>query len=228
MRQVVTLALIVATISGCGVSQAKYTAKESEAAKYKQHMEGEAGKVIALEQENATLKGQVTNLTAALSESRSKAQATGAQKAQLEATTAQLMGQQSKMLNQQLLFPENSSKLTPEAKRTLDSAADAISQLRDKAVIVAAYTDDSEAGGKAGAAKRWQLSTARAVEVAKYLVSRNYDPKLIGVAGFGESRPVVANDSIANRALNRRVEIILAPTELALKTVEVNPASLQK
>jgi chemotaxis protein MotB len=228
MRQVVTLALIVATISGCGVSQAKYTAKESEAAKYKQHMEGEAGKVIALEQENATLKGQVTNLTAALSESRAKASATGAQKAQLEATTAQLVGQQSKMLNQQLLFPQNSSKLTPEAKRTLDSAADAISQLHDKAVIVAAYTDDAEAGGKAGSAKRWQLSTARAVEVAKYLVSRNYDPKLIGVAGFGESRPIVANDSIANRALNRRVEIILAPTELALKTVEVNPASLQK
>jgi len=228
MRQVVTLAIVLATITGCGVSQTKYTAMESEAQKYKKSMESESGKVVALEDQNARLKAQVTNLTGQLADTRAQAKATGAQKSQLEASTAELMGKQSQLLNEQLLFKENSSKLTPEAKRTLDSAAEAISQLQDKAVVVAAYTDDTEAGGKTGAAKRWQLSTARAVEVAKYLVSRNYDPKLIGVAGFGESRPVAANDSIANRALNRRVEIILAPRDLNLKTVEVDKATLQK
>jgi chemotaxis protein MotB len=228
MRQVVTLALIVATISGCGVSKEQYAAKESEAEKYKQHASGEAAKVTALEQENQALKGRLDTIEKQLADTTSKAQVTGAQKSRLEATTAQLIGKESKLLNEQLLFAENSSKLLPEVKRSLDSAAEAVAQLTDKRVLVAAYTDDNEGGGKAGTAKRWQLSTARALEVAKYLASRNYDPTLIAVAGFGESRPVAPNDSIANRALNRRAELILMPAEINLKTVDVNPASLNK
>ena len=228
MRHTVTIALIVATLCGCGVSKEKYAAKESEAQKYKQALDGESSKTAAQEQENAALKERLAAIERQLADTSAKAQSTGAQKSQLEATQAQLLGRQAKLLNAQLLFPENSSKLTAEAKRSLDSAAEAVAQLQDKAIIVAAYTDDNEAGGKTGQSKRWQLSTQRALEVAKYLVTRNLDPKNIGVAGFGEARPVAQNDSIANRALNRRVELILAPSELNLKTIDVNPATLQK
>jgi len=229
MRQVavVALAIAIATVVGCGVSQKEYVAMESQAQKYKQALDAESGKTAALEQKLNAQQKQLKELSA-------RAQTTSAQNSQLEATTAQLQaetgelkGRQAAMLNAQMLFTENSSKLTPEAKHSLDTIADAIREVKDKAVVVAAYTDDTE-GGKNGSAKRWQLSSARALEVAKYLTGRGLDPKMIGVAGFGEGRPAVPNDTLANRALNRRAEVVLTHAQPVIKTVEVNPATLNK
>jgi chemotaxis protein MotB len=224
MRQLAIL-VSIAMISACGVSQQEYVAKESEAQKYKQELQAENFRTAELEQKNAELEARLSSL-------EQHARATSAQKSQLEAKTVRLQaetgelkGQQAAMLSTQMLFHENSSKLTGDVKRSLDTIADAIGQLTDKAVIVAAYTDDVE--GRS-AAKRWQLSSARASEVAKYLVGRGLEPTMIGVAGFGESRPVVPNDSLANRAMNRRAEVVLTPPELRMRTVEVNPATLNK
>jgi chemotaxis protein MotB len=227
MRQLVILAIVIATLSSCGVSQDQYVAKESEAEKYKQALHQENNKADALEQRNSELEAQMNALQKQLDELSARAKTTSAQKAQLQAETGELKGRQASMLSTQVLFPENSSKLTPEEKRSLDSISEALTQVRDKAVIVAAYTDDTEAG-KNNTAKRWQLSSARAVEVAKYLAGRGVDPKMIGVAGFGEGRPVAPNDSIANRALNRRVEVVLAPPEFQMKKIDVTPAALNK
>ena len=56
----------------------------------------------------------------------------------------------------------------------------------------------------------WDLSTARAVNVVKYFVEvGKINPKRLSAVGYGESRPMVTNDSPANRARNRRVEIVL-------------------
>jgi chemotaxis protein MotB len=52
------------------------------------------------------------------------------------------------------------------------------------------------------------LSAARAIAVVRELVTRRgVDPRRIEAQGFAETRPVVPNDSAANRALNRRIEI---------------------
>jgi outer membrane protein OmpA-like peptidoglycan-associated protein len=66
------------------------------------------------------------------------------------------------------------------------------------------------------------------VEVAKYLVGRGIDPAMVGVAGFGEARPAAANDTLANKALNRRVEIALTAADANVGTMDVTPAQLQK
>jgi chemotaxis protein MotB len=56
----------------------------------------------------------------------------------------------------------------------------------------------------------WDLSTARAVSVVKYLADiGKINPQRLSAVGYGESRPLVPNDSAANRAKNRRVEIVL-------------------
>jgi len=214
------LVLGMAAVVGCGgISKKQYGAKEAEAAKYKEEVAALESKAQSLEQQNATLQAQVS-----------------AAKSELETTTAKLAeqsGEYAKLkdrtikLSERILFKENSSKLTPDGKRALDAMADAIAQQKDKAVIVAGYTDDAE-GGKSAHVKRWQLSTTRALEVAKYLVGRGLDPALIGIAGFGEARPVAANDSLANRALNRRAEIALTPPTLEMGTVDVSPATLEK
>ena len=219
MRRVMLVIGLAAAIGCGGISKETYGAKEAEAAKYKQQATELQSQVASLEKQNATLKQQASSA-----------------QSQLDATTAKLNEQssefaafkeRSKKISEQLLFKESSSKLTAEDKRALDAVADAIRQVKDKAVLVAGFTDNSE-GGKGATSKRWQLSTARAMEVAKYLTGRGIDPNLIGVAGFGEARPVAPNDTLANKALNRRVEIALTPKNFEMGTVEVSPAKVKQ
>jgi chemotaxis protein MotB len=55
----------------------------------------------------------------------------------------------------------------------------------------------------------WELSTARAVNVLRYIIDTYRIPsERLSAAGFGEYQPIVANASSTNRAKNRRVEIV--------------------
>ncbi|WP_136524496.1 OmpA/MotB family protein [Geomonas ferrireducens] len=56
----------------------------------------------------------------------------------------------------------------------------------------------------------WELSTARATNVLRYLVKQeDFDPANISAAGYGEYRPVADNSDADGRAKNRRVDIVL-------------------
>lgn len=55
------------------------------------------------------------------------------------------------------------------------------------------------------------LSQRRALSVANYLNGQGVDGRRFSVVGFGETQPVASNDTADGRALNRRVEIQLAP-----------------
>lgn len=56
----------------------------------------------------------------------------------------------------------------------------------------------------------WELSVRRATEVVRHLIER-YDlsPRKISASGYAEYQPIASNDTLRNRALNRRIEIIL-------------------
>jgi chemotaxis protein MotB len=60
----------------------------------------------------------------------------------------------------------------------------------------------------------WELSTARAVNGLKYLIS-NYDvdPNKISATGYGEFRPLADNATPENRAKNRRVDLVMLSSE---------------
>ena len=57
----------------------------------------------------------------------------------------------------------------------------------------------------------WELSIARAVSVVKYFIDAGkINPQRLSAVGYGKSRPLTSNNSPADRARNRRVEIVLA------------------
>lgn len=63
----------------------------------------------------------------------------------------------------------------------------------------------------------WELSTARAVNVTKFLIEENdFDPARLSAAGYSEYRPVTDNDTITGRAENRRVEIVVLNSQYAV------------
>ena len=66
-------------------------------------------------------------------------------------------------------------------------------------------------------ASNWELSTARASAVVAHLVEvEGFDPTRLSAAGYGEHHPRVPNDTPANRARNRRIDVVIlgAPPQL--------------
>ena len=56
----------------------------------------------------------------------------------------------------------------------------------------------------------WELSTARATSVIRYLIEEeNLDPERLSAAGYGEYRPIDTNDTPEGRARNRRVDLVI-------------------
>ncbi len=61
----------------------------------------------------------------------------------------------------------------------------------------------------------WELSSYRATSVIRFLVEElGFSPDQLSAAGYGEYRPAVSNDTPENRALNRRVDIVVMRMDL--------------
>lgn len=104
-----------------------------------------------------------------------------------------------------LFFDEKSGDLKPGAGQYLDEIARVVS-LNVGTVHVIGFADRIEAGG----AESFALSVDRASDVAEYFISRfGIEPKRIVVTGRGAYQPELPETSEANRAANRRVEIVI-------------------
>lgn len=129
-------------------------------------------------------------------------------------TISKLQGQLTvKMLNE-ILFASGSAEVKREGRQVLDSVAKALIEATDQAVVIEGHTDNVPISSSLSATypSNWELSTARAVSVVRYLVEKGkMDPARISAAGFGENRPVVSNDTPEGRQKNRRIEIKLVP-----------------
>ena len=114
-----------------------------------------------------------------------------------------------------ILFALGSASVSAEGMKILETVAADIESKPHGPVSVRGHTDNVPVSRPETKAKfphgNLQLSAERAVEVAAALrgVAGNAVTDLV-VMGFGESQPVLPNDSEANRQKNRRVEIFVA------------------
>jgi chemotaxis protein MotB len=107
-----------------------------------------------------------------------------------------------------LLFDFGKAAVNPSGFSFLRKLASLIHQV-PYPVRVEGHTDNVSIHTKRFPSN-WELSISRAVNVVKFLVDVGHiNPQRLSAVGYGESRPIVPNDSPANRAKNRRVEIIL-------------------
>jgi chemotaxis protein MotB len=108
----------------------------------------------------------------------------------------------------QILFDFGKAEINPAGHALLNQVAGVI-QKTPEALRVEGHTDDIPIK-TAQFPSNWELSVARAVNVVKYFVEvGSIDPRRLSAVGYGESRPLVGNDTPANRMKNRRVEILL-------------------
>jgi chemotaxis protein MotB len=115
----------------------------------------------------------------------------------------------------EVLFPSGSADMTPEGLTTLDQLATAINELRSKipgevdwALQVDGHTD-SRPIASSSFPSNWELSTARAVSVVKYLASRNVPADRLVAAGHGEFQPLENAQDEDSLRKNRRIELRL-------------------
>jgi chemotaxis protein MotB len=113
------------------------------------------------------------------------------------------------------LFDQGSAVLKSRAMEVLDLIADLL-QGRPNHIRVEGHTDDMPIA-TAVYPSNWELSSARATTVVRYFAD-NYaiPPDRISALGYGMYRPVVPNNSIENRARNRRVDVVILTMELTL------------
>jgi chemotaxis protein MotB len=113
------------------------------------------------------------------------------------------------------LFREGSADLEPKAVATLDLVAKEIGDIPNH-VRIEGHTDNKPIN-TARFPSNWELSSARATEVVKYLVnSHGVKPDRISALGYGEYRPLVANNGDEGRAKNRRVDIVVLTMEMTV------------
>lgn len=103
-------------------------------------------------------------------------------------------------------FPQGQATLRPSYKPVVERVRNAIQGLTGE-VAVEGHTDDVPIA-TARFRSSWELASAQAVAVAHELM-RGIDPARIVVKAYGPTRPLVANDTDAHRAHNRRVDIVI-------------------
>ncbi len=111
-------------------------------------------------------------------------------------------------LTTQALFEEGEAEILPGAKPRLNEVAKIIKPLWNN-IRVEGYTCNTPIHTQRFPSN-WELSSARAINVTRYLTEReNFPSSRISAAAYGENNPVVPNNSEVNKARNRRVDIII-------------------
>lgn len=105
-------------------------------------------------------------------------------------------------------FPSGSAILHPDFRPVLTALRDALSDIEGK-ISIEGHTDDVPISGERFGSN-WDLSASRALSVTHELAKEAVlDDSRFMVVGHADTQPFVPNDSWPNRALNRRVEIII-------------------
>lgn len=125
-------------------------------------------------------------------------------------------------LREKLMFDSGEAGIHQEAKYILKDITKEIGDVPNNTRIEG-HTDNVPIGPELRSKfpTNWELSTARATNVTRYLLETlKFPPGRISSAGYGEYHPVVDNDTEEHKAMNRRVDIVVQRIGTRLKRPE--------
>jgi len=116
----------------------------------------------------------------------------------------------------EVLFPTGSDQINAAGQEEMAKLAQAIVELQreippeiDWVLRVDGHTDNIPLSGAGRYRDNWELSSARATSVVKYLIANGVPADRLVAAGFGEFQPLDPADTPEARAKNRRIELKL-------------------
>ncbi len=119
-------------------------------------------------------------------------------------------------LADRVLFASGQAELNDQGKRILQRVADSLRAMEDKIIQVGGHSDNVAIpeGSDLPFDDNWQLSSARATEVVRFLQEEcEIEGERLVAIGYNEYRPVASNRTPAGRRRNRRIDLVLAPRE---------------
>jgi len=214
----------------------------------KDRADGAEQRASILEKDKTELEQKLSEVSAKAGEMEKKvADANSAAEKKLAAAIDKSQGSVSTegdeihlKLVDKVLFAVGDDQLTDKGKAALDKVGKALAELPDKQIWVQGHTDDTpivippapkpdpkkKKGAKTEAppapmvrfASNWELSAARALQVVHYLQDHSkIDPTRLAALAFSQYRPV----SRSNKAVNRRIEIVLYPQHAVVEKTSV-------
>jgi chemotaxis protein MotB len=112
------------------------------------------------------------------------------------------------IITDRVIFPADEAELAPDGMKVLDAFAPVLGELPNR-LIVDGHTNTVNVRPKYFASE-WELSTARASAVVRYLIARHaFDPARMEASGHADQRPLYAADDPDANKLNRRVEVVV-------------------
>jgi chemotaxis protein MotB len=185
-----------------------------------------------MESDLSTLKAQMADLSAkkdALEADKAALLAASQEKEkQFDGLVSQLQGEladgQLKITQYQnmltvdmadkILFDSGKAEIKADGRKILQKIGAALAT-SDKSIRVVGYTDNVPLLGGGAYASNWELSTARATTVVRFLQEHSkIDPSRLIAEGRGQYAPMAPNDTPENRQKNRRIEITLLDKSL--------------
>ena len=179
-------------------------------------------KTADLEAENTRLKENLADLKKKDAEVQSESntykqlmQEMKGEVAKGQVTISELKGKLTLDVVDKILFASGQAEVTKEGLAVLKRVIDILKNVKDKSIRTEGHTDNVKIKGALVKQypTNWELSAARAINVAKYLQQQGIDPVLLSATAFGEYKPIAGNDTPEGRAKNRRIAIILLPKE---------------
>lgn len=113
------------------------------------------------------------------------------------------------VLSSDVLFASGSKVLSANGKKAISEVTGILAKIENRKFQIEGHTDSDRL--RVIGQTNWDLAADRAINVLNTMVKSGMPESKISAASFGDSRPVVPNNSSANKAQNRRIEIVVVP-----------------
>jgi outer membrane protein OmpA-like peptidoglycan-associated protein len=134
----------------------------------------------------------------------------------LEGADIQRIGEGIKItFDSGILFDIDKSKLRPVSETNLAKLAKILNKYPDTNILIEGHTDDTGTNDY-----NMALSKDRAQSVSQYLATVEVKSARFSIAGYGETQPIVTNDSPEGRQKNRRVDIAVIANDKLKKAAQ--------
>lgn len=220
-----------------GKAQTEASSARAEAESYKSQLSALMsnggnlqGLVANLQQQNANLQAQLDDINRRYADAMGKVGTGVALPPALSNELQQFANQNSGLVDfdsargivkfkSDVTFATGSAELTPKARDVITRFAQILNS--DAAsrydLMIAGHTDNTRvvnpATINAGHKDNWYLSAHRAIAVTAVLLSHSVSPQRLACVGYADQRPIASNASESGKAQNRRVEVLILPTQ---------------
>jgi len=190
-------------------------ANAARIAKEREQLRQEQSRLAAtLEQERLAKEDEITRLTRT-QEELSKSLQDEISKGNI--TIQQVRDRLTINMVDRVLFDSGQAQVKPAGVKVLQQVGDVLKTVTDKQIRIEGHTDNVPISSKLQDRFKtnWELSTARATTVVRYLIDQGgVDRQYLSAVGYADTHPIASNDSDEGRSSNRRIEIVLYPKDL--------------